>query len=137
MSFDINDYKNLNSLKGGQYQRRMEQLKAKPIQTSCIEEAVGEAITNLSKHETRSFVIYGEPQSGKTEMMIALTARLMDEGNIPSVPGFLTAAAIATVNHSTVKTPLSTALARFFNANLCCCTNITSACQITAPPLTT
>jgi hypothetical protein len=80
MSFDINDYKNLNSLQTGQYQRRKEQLKAKRIQTSCIEEAVEEASTNLSKHETRSFVIYGEPQSGKTEMMIALTARLMDEG---------------------------------------------------------
>jgi hypothetical protein len=79
--FDINDYKNLNNLQGGQYQRRKAQLTAKHIQTSCIEEAVDEAITNLKKHETQSFVIHGEPQSGKTEMMIALTARLMDEGN--------------------------------------------------------
>jgi hypothetical protein len=78
--FDINDYKNLNNLKGGQYQRRKDQLSAKHVQTSCIEEAVEEAIVNLKNHETRSFVIHGEPQSGKTEMMIALTARLMDEG---------------------------------------------------------
>lgn len=80
MSFDINDYKDLNNLKSGQYQRRIGQLNDKHVQTSCIEGAVEEAIANLSKHETRSFVIYGDPQSGKTEMMIALTARLMDEG---------------------------------------------------------
>ncbi|MGY4316690.1 hypothetical protein [Bradyrhizobium sp. JR3.5] len=30
---------------------------------------------------TSSFVIYGEPQSGKTEMMICLTAKLLDDGN--------------------------------------------------------
>jgi hypothetical protein len=78
--FDINDYKNLNSLQGGQFTRRKEQLSAKHIQISCIEEAVDDAVANLKKHETRSFVIHGEPQSGKTEMMIALTARLMDEG---------------------------------------------------------
>jgi hypothetical protein len=29
---------------------------------------------------TTSFVIYGEPQSGKTEMMICLTAKLLDDG---------------------------------------------------------
>src|SRR5215467_14095686 len=79
--FDINDYKNLNNLQGGQYQRRKDQLAADHIQTSCIEETVEEAITNLKKHEIRSFVIHGEPQSGKTEMMIALTAKLMDEGH--------------------------------------------------------
>jgi hypothetical protein len=36
-------------------------------------------VLNL-KNGQRSFVIYGEPQSGKTEMMIALTAKLLDEG---------------------------------------------------------
>ena len=28
----------------------------------------------------RSFVIYGEPQSGKTEFMIALVCKLLDQG---------------------------------------------------------
>ncbi|PYP90121.1 MAG: DNA helicase [Candidatus Angelobacter sp. Gp1-AA117] len=78
--FDINDYKDLNSLQGGQYDRRVEHLRASGIQTSCIENAVKEAVANISQHQTRSFVIYGEPQSGKTEMMIALTAKLVDEG---------------------------------------------------------
>ncbi len=40
-----------------------------------------EAADNIRQGLTRSFVIYGEPQSGKTEMMIALTARLLDDGH--------------------------------------------------------
>jgi hypothetical protein len=47
--------------------------------TSAIEEAVSAASANL-KDGCRSFVIYGEPQSGKTEMMICLTAKLLDDG---------------------------------------------------------
>ena len=35
---------------------------------------------NLTPNHRAAFVIYGEPQSGKTEMMICLTARLLDEG---------------------------------------------------------
>lgn len=44
----------------------------------CIEQAVTCCINNI-KENNRSFVIYGEPQSGKTEMMICLTAKLLDE----------------------------------------------------------
>ncbi len=36
---------------------------------------------NISSQKTNSFVIFGEPQSGKTEMMICLTAKLIDDGH--------------------------------------------------------
>src|SRR5919106_1082072 len=49
------------------------------IDTTSIQETVEAAATNL-KAGKRSFVIYGEPQSGKTEMMVCLTARLLDDG---------------------------------------------------------
>ena len=49
-------------------------------QTSCVEEAVKKSLDNVLTNGERSFVIYGEPQSGKTEMMICLTARLVDAG---------------------------------------------------------
>ena len=45
--------------------------------SSCIESTVLSTVDNIKKGE-RSFVIYGEPQSGKTDMMIALTAKLVD-----------------------------------------------------------
>jgi hypothetical protein len=61
------------------YTKQLERLKNTGINTSCIEKAVTDSVENLKKNIT-SFVIYGEPQSGKTEMMIALTARLLDAG---------------------------------------------------------
>lgn len=45
--------------------------------TISIEAAVNGATQNLESN-VKSFVIYGEPQSGKTEMMICLTAKLLD-----------------------------------------------------------
>jgi hypothetical protein len=45
--------------------------------TKNIEIAVEGAVKNIDSGE-KSFVIYGEPQSGKTEMMIALSAKLVD-----------------------------------------------------------
>jgi hypothetical protein len=62
------------------YERRISQLQAEGFFTDSIESAVEGATDNIASHDARSFVIYGEPQSGKTEMMIALTARLLDEG---------------------------------------------------------
>ena len=41
---------------------------------------VDSAVANI-EDDQKSFVIYGEPQSGKTEMMIALTAKLLDLGS--------------------------------------------------------
>ena len=61
------------------YRYRIEALKAGGKETSHIESTVHRAISNLETGE-KSFVIYGEPQSGKTEMMIALTAKLLDQG---------------------------------------------------------
>jgi len=61
-----------------QYRSRIRVLNADGKVTSEIEATVEQAIENL-KAGTKSFVIFGEPQSGKTEMMIALNARLLDE----------------------------------------------------------
>jgi hypothetical protein len=65
--------------KKDRYEYQLNRLKKANKQTSCIEEAVTRAAENI-KAGTRSFVIYGEPQSGKTEMMICLTAKLSDSG---------------------------------------------------------
>lgn len=77
--FNINLFKN-SSGKISRYNQRLDFLRKKGQYTESIEQAVSSAIKNIFQHRTRSFVIYGEPQSGKTEMMIALTARLLDEG---------------------------------------------------------
>lgn len=64
-----------------QYIDRIKFLKNRDgFYTASIEKTVEETIKNLKDREARSFVIFGEPQSGKTEMMIALNARLLDEG---------------------------------------------------------
>jgi len=62
------------------YKRRIDFLLENNLYIESIEKAVASAVENIFEHKTRAFVIYGEPQSGKTEMMIALTARLLDEG---------------------------------------------------------
>lgn len=68
-----------NAVHNNRYERRLAILTANKQETVRIESVVENAITNI-KADQRSFIIYGEPQSGKTEMMIALTARLLDEG---------------------------------------------------------
>lgn len=62
------------------YEAQLNRLRKAKKQTSCIEAAVASACDTL-KAGTNSFVIYGEPQSGKTEMMICLTAKLLDDGH--------------------------------------------------------
>ena len=62
-----------------QYDKRIAELKGKEIDTTSIEETVTKTIKNLESGDRRSFVIFGEPQSGKTEMMIALNAKLLDK----------------------------------------------------------
>lgn len=64
-----------------QYEKQLARIKAEGNDTSMIEEAVAEVLTNLPQAAGKSLVIYGEPQSGKTELMICLTARLLDMGN--------------------------------------------------------
>ena len=61
------------------YERQLSRVRSAVKQTSCISEAVTKSISNLTSGN-RSFVIYGEPQSGKTEMMICLTAKLIEIG---------------------------------------------------------
>ncbi|MBU2102354.1 MAG: DEAD/DEAH box helicase family protein [Candidatus Omnitrophica bacterium] len=60
------------------FEKQKKRLSKGSINTSFIENAVTAAIKNLVAG-TKSFVIYGEPQSGKTEMMICLTAKLLDQ----------------------------------------------------------
>lgn len=76
--FDASRFK-ATDLNQSQYRRQLERLAKEGKQVDCIEQAVDGAIANLGQ-DRASFVIYGEPQSGKTEMMICLTARLLDDG---------------------------------------------------------
>ena len=77
--FDINKFKNLKK-KDTRYEQQLNKLLLQGLERSHIEDAVQKAVTNIDASK-KSFVIYGEPQSGKTEMMIALTAQLLDKGH--------------------------------------------------------
>ncbi len=63
-----------------QYETRITQLRERGVDTTSIEEAIQSTFQNVHQDGSRSLVIFGEPQSGKTEMMIALNAKLLDEG---------------------------------------------------------
>ncbi len=76
--FDINKFKGIKKT-NLRYQQQLERIRMKGHETDAIEKAVIDSSDNLKKN-INSFVIYGEPQSGKTEMMICLTAKLLDEG---------------------------------------------------------
>lgn len=77
--FDIADFLSDDGPEN-QYQEQLKRIQAVGNETECIEQAVTGALANLTGQSQKSFVIYGEPQSGKTEMMICLTAKLLDEG---------------------------------------------------------
>jgi len=79
MSFDIDRFKNIEPGKN-RYEKQLNRITEAGSNTSCIEETVNKAEQNLEQN-INSFIIYGDPQSGKTEMMIALTAKLLDIGN--------------------------------------------------------
>ena len=68
------------TIQNKRYEQRLKFLTGKGQDTSRISNVVEQAIKNIEDNK-RSFVIYGEPQSGKTELMIALTAKLLDEGH--------------------------------------------------------
>lgn len=78
-TFDISKFIS-GDQSSNQYQRQLRRLRDIGNSTECIESAVQGALKNLSGSSQKAFVIYGEPQSGKTEMMICLTAKLLDEG---------------------------------------------------------
>ena len=64
-----------------QYEKRLESLQRRDLDTTSIEKAIKKTIESFSYGDNSSFVIFGEPQSGKTEMMIALNAKLLDMGS--------------------------------------------------------
>lgn len=59
-------------------QKRIDRLKSKQWNTSIIEAGIKEVNHSLNSG-CKSLVVYGEPQSGKTEFMIALTCSLLDQ----------------------------------------------------------
>ena len=66
--------------KNCRYLKQLSRQQKDGVDTSCIKKAIAGSLDRI-KRGIKSFVIYGEPQSGKTEMMIALTAKLLDEGH--------------------------------------------------------
>jgi len=79
MSLNIERLKNI-AAENNRYAVQLSRLTEAGKQVSCITEAVEKSLHNIVEQQQRSFVIYGEPQSGKTEMMICLTAKLIDTG---------------------------------------------------------
>ena len=73
---DIEKFKKKAKLKD-RYAKQLQRLQSKGIATNS---PLTPARQNLAQEDASSLVIYGEPQSGKTEMMICLTAKLLDEG---------------------------------------------------------
>jgi superfamily II DNA or RNA helicase len=63
--------------KQNRYEHQIDRVKRSLCFTKSIVEAVLASAQNLTS-EANSFVIYGEPQSGKTEMMICLVAKILD-----------------------------------------------------------
>jgi hypothetical protein len=78
--FDVAKFKKKANLKD-RYAKQLQRLQNNEIAPGCIEQAVSGAVANLAAAKSSSLVIYGEPQSGKTEMMICLTAKLLDNGH--------------------------------------------------------
>ena len=78
-TFDIDRIRN-QRVSADQYQRQLRRLSERKIKTDKIEATVKAAIKNLQEKAPAPFIIYGEPQSGKTEMMICLSAKLLDVG---------------------------------------------------------
>ncbi|MEI9988472.1 MAG: Z1 domain-containing protein [Rhizomicrobium sp.] len=79
-AFDLTKIKEKAKLPN-RYAKQLARLHSAGTATGCIEQAVDGAIANLAKAKKASLVIYGEPQSGKTEMMICLTAKLLDQSH--------------------------------------------------------
>lgn len=73
------DYAKLFAKKDNRYAYQLARVKRTKGYTKSIEETVDASAANLIS-DSNSFVIYGEPQSGKTEMMICLVAKILDLG---------------------------------------------------------
>ena len=61
------------------FEERMRTLESQSgsFYTKNIRDVISKSVENI-QNQIKSFVIFGEPQSGKTEMMIALTCKLLD-----------------------------------------------------------
>jgi len=79
MNVDVQRLKKI-AAENNRYDVQLARLREANKQVSCITETVEKSLANIEVNNARSFVIYGEPQSGKTEMMICLTAKLIDAG---------------------------------------------------------
>ena len=79
IEFDLGSLKRQAEV-GNRYEKRIAHLVTVGQEVELIKAVVSSAVDNIRAGQ-RSFVVYGEPQSGKTEMMIALTAKLLDEGH--------------------------------------------------------
>lgn len=77
--FDISKYINEQNPKN-RYKIQLDRLDSKGINTERFQKVIDKGIKNITEG-IRSFCIYGDPQSGKTEMMIVLTAKLLDAGH--------------------------------------------------------
>ncbi len=77
--FDIKNFINEQN-SNNRYDRQLERLSKKGVAIERFQRVIDKTIKNINDG-IKSFVIYGEPQSGKTEMMIVLTAKLLDVGN--------------------------------------------------------
>ena len=64
-----------------QYAKQLARVRSAGMQTDKIDDAVSHVIANLPVASAGSLVVYGDPQSGKTEMMVCLTAALLDGGH--------------------------------------------------------
>ncbi len=78
-NFEINQFSNLADYPS-QYEGQLKRLSRAKVKIDQIEKTVTQATENLKEPTSPPFIIYGEPQSGKTEMMICLTAKLLDLG---------------------------------------------------------
>lgn len=70
-------YSDLFEVDRKQYENQLQRVKRVVDYTKAIEQTISEATSAIS-NGSDSFVIYGEPQSGKTEMMICLVGKLLD-----------------------------------------------------------
>jgi len=78
--FDIKEFRGLGD-ETNRFEAQIRRLQKKGLETKHIKKTVAHACDNLSDENPPPFIIYGEPQSGKTEMMICLTAKLLDLGH--------------------------------------------------------
>ena len=76
---DLSEFFDTQKHSNNRYKDRITSLKEKGFDSSHVENGVESVIEKLENGAT-SFVVYGEPQSGKTEFMIALTCALLDAG---------------------------------------------------------